>query len=88
MGQRRILIVFAAIADVLKHVAPEAIVVVIIRIVFKLVTYAIDDENRWRRFMSLAAPLVALVLTLALVGVWWLLGNDGVNILLHDFGRR
>ncbi len=59
---------------------------VIVRIVFKLITHAIDDEERWRRLMSLVAPLLALALTLAVVAAWWLLGDGGVHVILGDFG--
>jgi hypothetical protein len=37
--------------------------------------------------MSLVAPLMALVLTLAVVAAWWLLADGGIHVLLHDFGR-
>ena len=42
----------------------------------------------WRRLMFLVVPLpiVALALALAAVAVWWLLGDDGLQIVLHDFG--
>jgi hypothetical protein len=78
---------FAGLADAFARIAPEAVAVTIVGIVFKLLTYAIDNEDRWRRLMSLVAPLMALVLTLAVVAAWWLLADGGIHVLLHDFGR-
>jgi hypothetical protein len=79
--------VLASIGDVLTRIAPEATVVVIFRIVFKLITHAIDDKDRWRRLMFLVVPLLTLVLALAVVAVWWLLGDGGLQVVLHGFGQ-
>jgi hypothetical protein len=75
------------LGELLARIAPEAVAVVIVRQLFKLITHAIDDEERWRRLMSLVAPLLALVLTLAVVAVWWLLGDGGVHVILGNFSR-
>ncbi len=34
------------LGDLLARIAPEAVAVVIVRLVFKLITHAIDDEER------------------------------------------
>jgi hypothetical protein len=78
--------VLAHLGDVLARVAPEATAVVIVRIIFKLISHAIDDEDRWRRLMFLAVPLLTLVLALAVVVVWWLLGDGGLQVILHGIG--
>jgi hypothetical protein len=75
------------LGDLLARLAPEAVVVVIVRIIFKLLTHAIDDEERWRRLMSVLAPVLAVVLTLAVVAAWWLLADDGLQVVLHAFGQ-
>ena len=48
----------------------------------RLVAYAIDNRERWRRFLG----LVFLVLAVAVA--WWVLADGGVHVLLHDFGLR
>ena len=77
----------ATLGDVLARVAPEATAVVIVRVVLKLVNHAIDDKDRWRRLMLIVVPLLALLLALAVVAVWWLLGDGGLQIVLHGFGQ-
>ena len=47
----------------------------------RLVAYAIDNGERWRRFMFL------VLLALAVVVGWWVLADGGIHVLLHDFGR-
>ncbi len=76
----------AGLADVLARIAPEASAVVIVHIVFKLITHAIDDKDRWRRLMFILVPLLALVLALAAIAVWWLLGDGGLQVILRDLG--
>jgi hypothetical protein len=71
--------VFHGLADLIANLAPEAAVVVIVRIVFRLITHAINDEERWRRLMSVLAPL------LAVVAAWWLIGDGGLQLVLHQF---
>lgn len=58
----------------------------IVGIVFRLLTHAIDDRDRWRRLMFLVVPLLIVALALAAVAVWWLLGEGGLQIVLYDFG--
>jgi ABC-type uncharacterized transport system YnjBCD permease subunit len=79
--------VFAQVGNVLARIAPDATAVVIIRIIFKLITHAIDDKHRWRRFVFLMVPLLAVVLALVAVAVWWLLADGGVQVVTHDFRR-
>jgi O-antigen/teichoic acid export membrane protein len=50
--------------------------------VIRLVAYAIGDDKRWRRFLFLLFLLMAAA---ALAG-WWLFGDGGLQLLLHDFG--
>lgn len=45
------------------------------------VAYAIDNGERWRRFMFL------VLLALAVAVGWWVLADGGIHVLLHDFGR-
>jgi uncharacterized membrane protein YqjE len=47
----------------------------------RLVAYAIDNRERWRRFMFL------VLLALAVAMGWWMLVGGGIHVLLHDFGR-
>jgi hypothetical protein len=47
----------------------------------RLVAYAIDNGERWRRFMFLV--LLALAVAVGL----WVLADGGIHVLLHDFGR-
>jgi hypothetical protein len=49
--------------------------------VTRLIAYAIDDSDRWRRF------LVLTFLLLAVAAVWWVIADGGVNVILHEFGR-
>jgi hypothetical protein len=82
--------VFAGIADALARIAPEAVAVTIVGIVFKFLTQANCDDGRWRRLMLVVMPLlnlvVLVVLLLTAVAVWWLV-SGGADILLRDFGR-
>jgi len=72
---------------VLARIAPEAVAVTIVTTVFKLITHSIDDPGRWRRLMIVVVPLLVLifvvVLALVAVGVWWMVGDGGVDVLLH-----
>jgi len=36
--------------------------------------------------MFLVVPLPIVALALAALAVWWLLGDGGLQIVLHDFG--
>lgn len=80
--------VLKSLGDVLTTIAPEATAVAIVGIVFKLITHAIDDRDKWRRLMFLVVPLLAVALALILTGilVWWLLGDGGLPIVLHRLG--
>ena len=77
----------AGLGDVLARIAPEASAVVIVHIIFKLITHAIDDKDRWRRLMFIVVPLLIVVLALVGVVMWWLLADGGVQVLLHEFGQ-
>jgi uncharacterized membrane protein YqjE len=46
----------------------------------RLVAYAIDNDQRWHRFVFL------VFLALAVAAGWWLLA-DGIHVLLRDFGQ-
>ncbi len=48
--------------------------------VARLVAYAIDSRERWRRFLFL------VFLALAVAVGWWLLADGGIQALLNDFG--
>jgi uncharacterized membrane protein YqjE len=45
----------------------------------RLVAYAINDRDRWRRFLLL------VVLVLALAAARWVFADGGAHVLLHDF---
>lgn len=77
----------ATFGYVLAHIVPEASVVLIVRVAFKLLTHAIDDKDRWSRLLVLAVPLLVALLALVGVAVWWLLCDGGVQVLVRDFGR-
>ena len=47
----------------------------------RLVAYAIDNDQRWRRFVFL------VFLALAVAAGWWLLTDDGIHVLLRDLGQ-
>jgi uncharacterized membrane protein YqjE len=47
----------------------------------RLVAFAIDDHDRWMRFLAL------MLLVLAVVASWWLLADGGLQVLLHDFSE-
>jgi hypothetical protein len=79
--------VFHGLAGLIASLAPETAAVVIVRIVFRLVTHAIDDRDRWRRLMVLVVPLLTVALALTGVTVWWLLGDGGLQVILHGFGQ-
>jgi hypothetical protein len=64
----------------LPHIADEVGVAVVITLA-RLVAYAIDNTQRWRRFLLL------IFLALVVAAGWWLLANGGIHVLLHDFGR-
>lgn len=66
---------FAGIADALARIAPEVVAAAIVGMIFRLITHAIDDKDRWRRLMFLVVPLLVVVLALAGMAVWWLLGE-------------
>jgi hypothetical protein len=57
-----------------------AIMLVFAITVARLVAYAINDRDRWQRFLSL------IVLALAVAAVWWVFARGGVHVLRHDFG--
>ena len=53
--------------------------------IIRLIAYAIDDDKRWRRFRNLALFVVFLLLAIAVAASWWLLGDGGLQILVHEF---
>ena len=76
-----------ALGDLLAHLAPPAIAVVIVSIVVKLITHAIDDKDRWRRLMFLVILLLTVAVALTAVTIWWLLGDGGLQVILHVLGH-
>jgi uncharacterized membrane protein YqjE len=54
----------------------------VILAIIRLIGYVIDDDKRWRKFLF----LVFLLMAAAAAAGWWLLGDGGMEILLHDFG--
>ncbi len=58
----------------------------ILRAIFKLITHVIGDSGKWRRFMFLVVPLLTVVVALVAVAVWWLPGDDGLQVVLHGLG--
>jgi uncharacterized membrane protein (DUF373 family) len=58
---------------------PEVVAVVMVAVV-RLIAFAIDDRDRWHRFLFL------VFLALAVVVIWWVLADGGVHVLVHDFG--
>ncbi len=65
-----------------EHVVIAVAVATVVAIT-RLVAFAIDDDKRWPRFRNLALFVVSVVLAVA-TG-WWLLGDGGLQTLLHDF---
>ena len=59
---------------------------VVLVAIIKLIAFAIDDDKRWPRFRNLALFVVFLALAIAAAASWWLLGDGGLQVLLHDFG--
>ncbi len=53
----------------------------------RLIAFAIDDDKRWPRFRNLALFVVFLLLAIAAAAGWWLLGDGGLQILVHQFGN-
>jgi hypothetical protein len=66
------------IACVLAHLstADSAVLVSILQ----LATFAMTSRERWRRFVFF------IVLLLVARAGWWALADNGIHILLHDFG--
>ena len=54
--------------------------------IIRLTAFALDDDKRWRRFRNLALFVIFLLLAIAIVAGWWLLGDGGLQVILHDFG--
>jgi hypothetical protein len=62
--------------------APNLIITAaMVATVARLLAYAINDRDRWRRFVFL------IFLALAVAAGWWLLADGGFHVLLRDFGR-
>jgi uncharacterized membrane protein YqjE len=57
----------------------RAVIVAAIIAITRLVVYTVDDDKRWRRFLFL------VFLALAVAADWWLLADDGIQVLLHQF---
>ncbi len=55
--------------------------VVLVHII-RLIAFAIDDARRWRRFLF----LVFLLMAAAALAGWWLFGDGGMQVLVHEFG--
>ena len=67
---------------VFAHLGAGAGAVVVILAIIRLIGYVINDDKRWRKFLFLTFLLMAAA---ALAG-WWLFGDDGLQVLLRDFG--
>ena len=57
------------------HLGNAAVVAIV-----ELITFAISDARRWRRF------LFFLFVLLAIAAGWWVLADGGLQVILHDFG--
>jgi hypothetical protein len=66
---------------VLAHIGIPAAVAVVMVAITKLIAFAIDDKQRWRRLLVLVFILMAAT---AAVG-WWVLGDGGLQVIMHDF---
>ena len=64
----------------LPHIAGDVGIAAVITLA-RLVTYAIDNDQRWRRFIFL------VFLALAVAAGWWLLADDGIHVLLRNLGQ-
>jgi hypothetical protein len=64
----------------LPHVAGDVGIAAVI-ILARLVAYAIDNDQRWRRFVFL------ILLALAVATGWWLVADDGIHVLLRSLGQ-
>ena len=53
--------------------------------IIRLIAYAINDDKRWARFRNLALFVVFLLLAIAAAVGWWLLGDGGLQLLVHEF---
>lgn len=63
------------------HYAVGEVGIAVVITLARLVAYAIDNDQRWRRFVFL------IFLALVVAAGRWLLAADGVHVLLRDFGR-
>jgi hypothetical protein len=61
------------------HATAEIGVALVIAVT-RLIAYAINDRDRWRRLLFL------IFLALAVAAVWWVLVDGGVHVFLRDFG--
>jgi hypothetical protein len=61
------------------HATAEIGVALVIAVT-RLIAYAINDRDRWRRLLFL------IFLALAVAAVWWVLADGGVHVFLRDFG--
>jgi hypothetical protein len=64
------------------HAPNPVITAATVAAVVRLLAYAINDPDRWKRFVFL------IFLTLAVAAGWWLLADGGFDVLLHDFGGQ
>lgn len=62
------------------HAPTLVVMAAMLATVARFLAYAIDNRDRWRRFVFL------IFLALAVAAGWWLLADGGVQALLHDFG--
>lgn len=65
------------------HLGAGAGVVVVTLAIVRLIAHAMDTKERWRRFLF----FVFLLMAACAVAGWWLLGDGGLQLLLHDLGR-
>ncbi len=66
----------------LAHIGVPAAVTAVMVAIIKLIAFAIDDERRWRRLLV----LVFILMAATAAGGWWLLGDSGLQVILHSIG--
>jgi hypothetical protein len=54
--------------------------------IIRLTAFALQDDKRWPRFRNSALFVIFLLLAIAIVAGWWLFGDSGLQVILHDFG--
>ena len=80
-------VLIAHLLDMIASLVPTGLAATVVTFTFKMAMHAIDDKDRWNRFLTIAIPAMVLVFALAGFATYWLIWDHGAQLLLQLVGH-